>query len=407
MLTAAERELVAAAADGDLPPPAGPAFRALVARSAEALALYTALTAQVRRLAALPKHPAPAEVWRAVMAEVAATPRAVPATRVRPARVSGWRVPVAVAAGLACVGSAGLVVSITDAKHRPAVVTEVRPRGGPPVKPADPKPVPPVVIAEAPPAPVEVAPPPRSRADVAVLPPVEVAPAPRVRVEPDVVGGVTFAPPAAFVTVTVRLPLLVPATDLGRADVQNRVVAELGRDAAFRLDLFAADPARAADPVLTAVRAAGLTVAVDATLTERWKARQPVAWAVYTESLTAAEVAALCGLIAGQASPGAIGPAHLFPAGPADGKDLVQLLGVDRGVGRRPKPAGRPISVATAAQVAAAVTKAGRPAVAVPFGPASTRVTPAVSPEIQAFVRKLTDLRPGAVPLLIVVRPHG
>ena len=121
MLTDADRELVSAAVDGELTPVTGPAFRTLVAQSADAVALYQTLTAQARRLAALPRHPAPADVWRAVVADIRAIPVAVPAPApVR--RVTRWRVPVGLAAGLLGVGTAALVVTGPAETRKPVAV---------------------------------------------------------------------------------------------------------------------------------------------------------------------------------------------------------------------------------------------------------------------------------------------
>ena len=53
MLSDRERELVGLAVDGELTPATEPAFRALVAGSAEALALFHSYARQARRLRAL------------------------------------------------------------------------------------------------------------------------------------------------------------------------------------------------------------------------------------------------------------------------------------------------------------------------------------------------------------------
>ena len=245
---------------------------------------------------------------------------------------------------------------------------------------------------------------------VKVVPAVELAPVPRVRVSPDVVGGVTFAPPPTLVTVAARLPLVWPAADLDRPDVQARLGVELGRDAGYRLDLFAADPAKASAGLLAAVRSLGVTVGVDATLAERWKGKPAVAWAVYTESLSADDVRKLLAAVAANArgpAP-AVSAAHLYPAGLPDNKDVTQLVGLDRGFGKRLKSGpARGVSAGTADQVAAALAKAGKTAVAVAYAPAAARVNPAASAEVQAFVKKAGDVRPGVVPLWVVVRPAG
>jgi hypothetical protein len=69
--------------------------------------------------------------------------------------------------------------------------------------------------------------------------------------------------------VRVRLPFLTPVADLDRDEVGSRLVAELGRDPAARLDLFAKDAGRGVEAVVAAARAGGVTVFADAATSER------------------------------------------------------------------------------------------------------------------------------------------
>src|SRR5438128_10549390 len=100
MLTETDRELITAAVDGVLDDRQEPAFRSLVAESAEAAALFHKLQTHARRLRELRRVPAPAGLTDAVLDRVRAEPRAVPSTHRRAAAARpGWAV-FAVAASL-------------------------------------------------------------------------------------------------------------------------------------------------------------------------------------------------------------------------------------------------------------------------------------------------------------------
>src|SRR5690349_13009615 len=112
MLTEADRELIAAALDGELAPAEEAAFRRLLAESVEAGTLFRQLQAQARRLRSLTPIPAPTELTARVIVKVRQLPRATPAPA-GPRRRSAW-LPFAVAASALLAISAG---SFWLAKH--------------------------------------------------------------------------------------------------------------------------------------------------------------------------------------------------------------------------------------------------------------------------------------------------
>ncbi len=411
MLTDADRELVAAAVDGELTPATEPAFRALVAHSAEALALFHTLTMHARRLSSLPRRPAPPPLLPAVMAAVRDLPRAVPSQLAPPHRrtaAARWAVPVS-AAGLFVAVAAGSFW-LAAREFRPDLRDVAS--GANTVEPI---PVPPSPFPKSVPeadAPIEVAPEPRQmpavRDAAVVAAAVEAAPMPRVQGDSDVLGGVRPEALPAFAAVEARVPVLAAVAEFDRPEVHARLVAELVRHPVCRLDLFVRDTPRAAELFQAAARVARVTLTTDAALADRLRKKQPAAWAVYTEALTADDIAELCDALAAQArtAGGGFGPAHLYPAGPADARDFRELIGVNRGLWKRPRTA-QPLAADTAAQVTTPARKAVKPALMVPFQPVGQRPNPLLSAEVKAFWQKVEDPKTDAVPLLIVVRPQS
>jgi hypothetical protein len=411
MLTDTDRQLITAAVDGELSPTDTAAFRALLTRSAEAAALYEHLAADARRLAALPRAAAPASLAPAVVARIAAQPQAEPASpRVRFAtRRVGW-LPYVVAASLLLTVAAGSFwLSLRPAANQADGYAEKR---LPPVEPVQPSPARPVEkFVEQLPAP-HAPTPPDTRLTVRPTPAVRV---PEAAPSPRTVGGgdVVFASPDSqeqLESVEIRLPFLANVADLDQKDVQKRVRAELKRAPAFRLDLFTRDVHLATSVFQAVAPSAGVTVTMDKFARERTRKKLPAAWAIYTESLTADEIAQLLAKLAARSRAGktpAFTIGHLVAAQAAEQKDLRDLLGVEVGLLKRPKPAAGPKSIAdgTADQLAAALRKGGKSAILLTYLPVVGRTNPAASKEIRAFLERRGDRKPDAVPLLIVIRP--
>jgi hypothetical protein len=411
MLTDADRQLITAAVDGELSPADTAAFRALLTRSAEASALYERLADHARRLGALPRAAAPASLAPAVLARVSEQPQAEPASpRVRfAARRVGWLPYVVAASLLLAVAAGSFWLSLRPAANQADGYAEKR---LPPVETPHPSPARSAEkFVEQLPAPHAPTPPDTRLA----ARPAPAARVPEAAPSPRTVGGgdVVFASPDSqqrLESVQVRLPFLANVADLDRKEMQKLVREELKRDPAFRLDLFTKDVHQAATVFQAAARSAGVAVTVDKFARERTRKKLPAAWAIYTESLTADEIAQLLAKLAvrsraGKTSAFTIG--HLVPAQAAEQKDLRDLLGVEVALLKRPKPAAGPKSISdgTADQLAAALRKGGKSAILLTYLPVVGRTNPSASKEIRAFLERRGERKPAAVPLLIVIRP--
>jgi hypothetical protein len=213
----------------------------------------------------------------------------------------------------------------------------------------------------------------------------------------------------------VRVPFLAMVGEFDREDVQQQFVAELGQDPAFRIDLFARDPARGVELLQTAAKGTGLNVLVDRMTADKVQRKQAAAYLVYTDSLTATDLRDLLVRLAGadgKAPSRTFDSVHAAPAVSADQRDLREVLGTDPGLWKRPgAPSGEPKSVSsgTAGQLTRTLTdptgKGGdKAAVLMTYSPSQVRTPPALSRELQQFFNRRGERRPNAVPVLIVVR---
>jgi hypothetical protein len=411
--------LVTAAVDGELTPAEEARARRLLDRSPEAYTLFRRLQADRARVRALPITPPPAGLHDRIMAALppapvpCAAPGASPAAR-KPDRRPVW---VGLAAAVAVAAGVGVFLANRPVNRPDQVAHQTPPPKSPrPVRVGEPRPVPAVVD----PRPPEPVPGPGQGGTVAAAPPpgpaaIEVAPRP---VERDLSAFPPLAPPGGFDLARPWVPPLVAAADLGRDDVRQRLADALARDPAVRVELFSKDPARAVELFQAAAKAAGLTVHADAVTGERLKRRQQVVYLAYTEGLTPARIGDLLARMVeadAAAPPRVLAALHLPPVGPADARELKDVLGVDVGLpGRRPAagppaPADpMPLSAGTADQLAKNLTaKDGdRPAVLVTLGPSAARTSPA-SAEVRQFLARRGDRNPGTVQLLFVVRPSN
>ena len=137
-------------------------------------------------------------------------------------------------------------------------------------------------------SPVPSAPPPKE------VPPQEVvvAPAPRP-VRSDLSASPILPPLQPFEFIDVHVPFLRTVTELEREDIRQELIDDLGTTDPRRFDLFVRDTARGAEVFQNAAKAAGLTVFADAATLDKLKKGQAAAVVIYTENLTAAELAAL------------------------------------------------------------------------------------------------------------------
>ena len=425
MLTDADRELIAAAVDGDLTPDQSAAFRRLVTASPAATALFEALRSDARRLRALPRVPAPPHLERRVTAQILPTETRPSSAATRSAergrRPSPRILPYVVAASLLLGVAAGTGwLAVRDANRGDAHAREQRsptPAGTATHRPSH------AAVTFAP-AEREALPPPRTIAEahqqgapdraVAVRTG-EVAPSPRTSPPAgDVVASGLLNDVRPFDRVELRLPFLASVSDLDRADIRTRLLTELSDSPAFRLDLFTRDPHKAAEVFRAAARSAGVNVMIEAVAADRMRRKIPTAWAVYAEALTPADIGGLLGHLAkatraDKATP--FGTAHLIPAQQAEQRDVRELLGVDADAWKRASgpSAPKPISAGTADQVASALTNpsAGseKAAILLSYLPPNGRANPAASREVKSLLDRRTSRPPDAVPIFIVIRP--
>jgi hypothetical protein len=393
MLSDADRELITAAVDGALDDRREPLFRALVADSAEAAALFHKLQGDARRLREARRVPAPPGLADCVVARVRDLPHTTPSSRRAAAQRPTW-LTYAVAASLLLAVAAGSYWYVARSARDPegralrhALPTPQDPGGTEyAVVPRDRTP--------------EVVPAPRAMVEpeiVAIAPRQagrEAAPTPRPFGFNDVIGSRPAVDPGTIAAADIRLPLRATVADLDRPEWKAKVAAELARDPAFRLDLFVHDPLRAAEVFQTAAQAAGVDLIVDATAQERIKRKLPTTWAVYTESLTADELAAFLAQLAARTRAADATPvfasAHLFPAQQPEQRELRELLGVDPLA--RNKPAARK-------------DRTEKPTAILLGYSTGARVPPALSKEVKTYLDRRDERKPAAVPLLIVIRP--
>jgi anti-sigma factor RsiW len=408
--------LLTAAVDGELTPAEAARVRTLVAESADVRAAFRQLRAHRARLRALPLRTPPADLYARIMARLpAAAPRPAEPRRPVAAPRRGSFAPVAVAAAvLMCLtggsfwyfvnqptGGAGPPDFATAAPGPDRTWAKVLPRDS----------------ATSASAPTPVEPPNRSEvhaAAVAAPAPPEVAPEPRA-----VVRDVLAFPPLPSVgkldLARVRVPFLATVAEFDREDVQQQFAAELALDPAYRIDLFARDPARGAEVFQAAAKAVGLTLHADKTTADRIQRKQATAYLVYTDSLSADDLRRLIAQLAvtdGKSSQRAFDAVHATPAVPADQRDLREVLGVDPGLWKRPAAAPaepKSVSSGTADQLAKNLTNPPgkgdtKSAVLLTFAPTQVRTPPAISTELRQFLTRRGDRRPTAVPVLVVIR---
>ena len=424
MLTDHDQQLISAAVDGQLSVEDESQFRVLVAESTEALQLFQSLQSHSHRLHSLPQRPAPSDFEFGVMSRVRQLPIITPSSPHRNEsgkRSVGWMPYVIAASLLFAVTSASFWFAAQYTNRKDAITQ--RPHLTKSIEAAHNKTV--SSPRSLPEVGNEILPQPQlartNVTDTTVVQRttnmVELAPEPRHYIPGDVIGSATFVEQSPLMAVQARMPFLANVADLDKPDVRTRFVDELGRDPAFRFDLFTRDPLKAAEVFQTIAKQANINLAIDGTVQDRVNKRHPSAWVIYVESLSAEEIAKLFDLLAVQCRGDEKSPSfttgHLFPAFQTDAnqpdtntKDLRDLLGVDLGLGKRPKTAAtKPLTATTVDQVTSALQKNVKPALMLTYLPVIGRSNPALSVEVQSFLAKRDERKPGVVPLMIVIRP--
>lgn len=448
-MTAAQLELITAAVDGELSPTDKRAFRALIAGSLEARALYAELKADRTRIRALPRVAPPADLQAKIMARVAqcvptqpAKPQphaepTRPVVRRRASRGGIW-VPVAVAASVLFCAAAGLFAFFNGSGPKNHHTTNSWANVLPSQRDASTTPGRPAARPGGPSAPSDGV-----RVDVLPVPPVPVprevpptvvatAPAPRT-VSPDLIGFPVLPKLPPFERVEIRVPFLRPVSDLGREDVGQELLDELRHDSAFKFDLFVRDAARGVEVFQNAARASGLTLHADAATLEKLKKKQVHSVVIYTESLSAAELVALFAKLTtedAKFSPKVCDSLHATAVARSDELELKAILGSDVGLFKRPISGGASTGTGSAGDRSAPAKSVNSEtidrvvqSVTNPSGKASdksaalltwqtthpsiARTTPATSHELKQYLQKRGERKSSAVPALIVIRVGG
>jgi hypothetical protein len=414
--------LLTAAVDGELTPTEDRRLRVLLGESDAARKVFARLRADRERLRNLAPVAPPAGLRQRVLDRLhEVTPAPVttpaPAPSARPTRRPSW-VPVAVAASLFLAVASGSFWYITRPDqpngNAAAPLTANADRATTDVLPRDSAPLPSIPRA--------VEPPPETHVAEVATPPV--SPGGRDELPPPrpVAKDVNAFPPLpaiGFDLVRVRVPFLASVSDLDREDVRQKLIEELGRDPAYRIDLFAKDSARGVELFQAAAKASGVTVFADAVSQERVKRRQAIGYVVYVECLSAKELRDLLAKLSaadGKHPQRVFDALHATGAVPADQRELKEVLGTDPGLWKRPASSAstaaepKPISAGTGDQLTRTLTgpKPGeKPAFLTTFTPAAVRTHPAMSKELKEYLARRGERGASAVPVLIVIRPSA
>jgi hypothetical protein len=439
MLPAHLQELLTAAVDGELSPAERRLVEKLLRDSEEARAFHGKLQADAERLHNLPARPRADDFAVTVLAIIndrGLAPTPLPTPRRKENRWNSstalvWGSYAAAAVVLLTV-SIGSYLYFAASQHQlasakkdkeaesilpaPPVLAERHPsqpiaKKNPAIRPTpigaevlpDPLQFLPELIAKATPRDPELLPMPRAHEIIASPPQPESDP---------------------FRQVTIRLPVLLPLRDLDEAYPKKQVRDELKKDEVVHIDLFCKHGPRAAELLQAALRARGQHVIVDAVAVDALKKRPKAEYLFYTESLTAEEIAQLLEHLGAEdkKAEAAKGGAGLFDKfmlaefNTTDLMELARLLGIPPAQLKLPKV--RPVGNLAPTKSLESDT-AGRLVAALPKGTSSRtgeKVTlllpftqphadPRTSKEIKSFLDKRGERRPGAVPMMLVLRP--
>ncbi len=415
MLGEYETQLIAGAVDGELSAEESRAASALLARSPAAAELHAALLRDRERLKSIPRTPAPASLAAAIAEAIAERPIIVP--QVRPARRPRW-VPAALAASALVAVASGTYWYVADsaaprlAKRQLQQLPKDDSQFVPPAAPGRASDSAGAAAIE--PAPKTDTEPKNDIPATAVAandPPTKSGP-PEPTIDPDrILAAPVGSDVKAFDRVDLKLPLLATIADFSREDTQATLKANLARDPATRIDVFAKDTGKAAEALVASARKVNLNIQIETVAGERLKRRMPSAWWIYTESLTPDEVAkwlvetAAAEAALASSSEKTFGAIHAMPAGAPDQKDSISLAGVD--LAKKPGAASAHIASKTIDQVAGSLLKgeAPKPGILLTYLPPLVRVPPQLSKDVKQFHEARGDRKPGTVPLVIVVRP--
>ena len=403
-------QLLTAAIDGELSPADQWTVHRLLCESDEARTVFARLQSDSIRLKNLRKAP-PANLVSRVMANLPKSePTPAPARRQHSRR---WLVVGLAASVMLAVASGSFLYLNKKPAHTASPNATIAARSGPDTNLADVLPRESGPQSMPPAAPI---PPARNVAELNPTPPTPPAPDRVEEIPPPRVKGadVFVAPPLKPIPpldrFIVRVPMLISLAELERDDAKQQLLDELGRDPAYRIDLFAKDTARAVESFQAAAKASNITVFTDSFVADRLKKKQATSVVVYAESLNAADIRDLLVKLSADDAKNTMrvfDSLHATAALPADQTALKEVLGTDPGLWKRPAGEPKPISANTSDELTKSLTaKPGdKPAVLLTFTPAASRTAPALSKELKEFLAKRGERKASAVPILLVIRP--
>jgi hypothetical protein len=249
--------------------------------------------------------------------------------------------------------------------------------------------------------------------------------------------GLEIFTPPAVPNPTVDLPIPFKLRELGEEATRKRLLAELQKDSAFRVELPCDNGTRAFERLQTVFKARHVTLTIDATAQRRlahpqWKTN----YVLLAEDLTPDELAALLQPLTaddkngGKPAEGPFDSLVLTRMTERDHKELASLLGVEPAQAAPPKAAG-PLGAdphkspadGTLDQLTAAlagqggtpprpepgkspgVKPADKPAehtlLVMPYNPVRPKPD---SEEVRRFLAERKPIRPGALQVLLVLR---
>lgn len=440
MLNDRQLQLLTARVDGELTDGQRRQVERLLEQSDEARALLAKLEQDAARLRALPCPVFSGDLTGPILQKIAAhrPPAVRPRVLSRPAAFPAWAGVAAAACVLAVIGT-GTFFYLSHALTPDEDQTNVVARGGdrqkeptPPEQKQPEEKEPDDTIPEPTPSPPR--PPQPKQAPYGVdrqpeNPPVQPDnPLPRVPQTP--VFGSGSGDVAQLNIVTVHTPTVLKVRELDQAVVRGRMVEELRKDTAFRIEL----PCRNATKALERLQVAGkdhpLGFVVDPTATGRLKNPQwRTNFLVFLEDQTPEELTRLCQLLAAEDRKGAsrkppevhLDRIVLARLNKSDRKELTDYLGADVFVPLPPRSVGplgtdprQPLPDLTANQVSQTLTGQGSPssskgvvrppersALVLTYGSARAR---SISPEVKRFIDARKATRPGTVQVMLVLR---
>jgi len=233
-----------------------------------------------------------------------------------------------------------------------------------------------------------------------------------------------FPEPEPFQTVKVRLSLLLPLQELDQPYPKQKLLDELKHDEVVRIDLFCRDSVRGVELFQAALKAKGHQLHVDATALDRVKKKVRGEFMLYTESMTAEEIAQLLEKLGSddkkletkKAGEGLFDKFMLAPFLPDDLKELAKLLGIPASEVKLPKKVSglidprKSLENITAQQLVQSLPKSGsrnseKSTLITPYGVANFNAN--TSKEIKSFLDKRGDRKPNTLPMMLVLRPIG